>query len=200
MPELNSSGSSLWSSLSCDCRIYCGVIQCVFSHWGLMWRFYSFLTVAARQHLLERKIRGSVLKEVGFANSPSRVTGNQLNWVLTVESEGTCGWSGCFGQNREVNVCPAASWNSLTSNSFLEANKKKEPEEEAGVLDGLPTWSPAFQDEDSTTREITKGKSFAERPPVSVRSHCLVGARRVYHRAVLSLSAVIHGNFLQQQF
>lgn len=40
---------------------------------------------------LERKIQGSVLKEFGFANSPSRATRNQLNWVLAVESEGACG-------------------------------------------------------------------------------------------------------------
>lgn len=86
-----------------------------------------------------------------------------------MESEGTYGWNGCFGQSREADVCPAASWNSLASNGFLEANKKKETEGEAGILDGLqrPRCPPAFQDEDSTTHEITKGKSFAVRLPVT---------------------------------
>lgn len=105
-----------------------------------------------------------------------------------------------MGQSREVNVCSAASWNSLASDSFHEAKKKKEPEEEVGIFDSLPIWPSDFQDEDSTTHEITKGKSFAVKPAVVVRTHCLMGAQLVYHRAELSLSAMVHGSFLQQIF
>lgn len=44
-----------------------------------------------QDNIFGRKIRSSALKEVGFAKSPLRATGNQLNWVLPVESEDACG-------------------------------------------------------------------------------------------------------------